>query len=73
MSNIPDEEVKTSAIKFDLCNLKLELDGMLEKLEGDSEALGEFRALLSDALEKCSQAMAVIDTTKGEERRIPYD
>jgi hypothetical protein len=68
-----DEEVKTSAIKFDLGNLKLELDGMLEKLKGDSEALGWFRELLCEALEECSQAMAEINTTKKEQRRIPHD
>ncbi len=73
MSEIPDEEVKTSSIKFDLCNLKLELDGMLEKLKGDSEALGWFRELLSEALDKSSQAIADIDTPKREQRRIPHD
>ena len=73
MSKIPHEEVKSSAIKFDLCNLKLELDGMLEKLEGDAVALREFHNLLSDALENCSQALAEIDATKRPKRRIPHD
>jgi hypothetical protein len=73
VSKIPDEEVKSSAIKFDLYNLKLELDGMLEKLKGNSVALRQFHELLSDALENCSQAIAEIDTSKGTKRRIPHD
>lgn len=70
---MPDEEVKASAIKFDLCNLKLELNGMLEKLKGNSVALRQFHELLSDALENCSQALGEIDTSKETKRRIPYD
>ena len=77
MSESPEiliEEVKDSAIKFDLGNLKLELDGTLEKLKGDSDALGQFQALLEDALDKCSQAIAEIgDLPKSKERRIPHD
>lgn len=73
VSEMPDEEIKVSAIKFDLGNLKLELDGMLEKLKGDSEALEEYRGLLSNALEKCFQAIAEIDNSKEKKRRIPHD
>lgn len=72
---IPIEQVKDSAIKFDLCNLKLELDGTLEKLKGDSQALSQLHQLLSDTLEKCSIAMAQSEPTtpSSKERRIPHD
>ena len=78
MSEIPEipvEQVKDSAIKFDLCNLRLELDGTLEKLKGDSEALNQLRELLSDTLEKCSMAMAELEsrTLSSKQRRIPHD
>lgn len=72
---IPIEQVKNSAIKFDLCNLKLELDGTLEKLKGEAEALSQLQELLSDTLEKCSIAMAELEPTtpSSKERRIPDD
>jgi hypothetical protein len=70
---IPIEQVKDSAVKFDLCNLRLELNGMLEKLKGDSDALGQLRELLSDTLEKCSQAITESNPTKDKQRRIPHD
>lgn len=73
--NIPIEEVKESAVKFDLANLKLELDGLLENLKGDSQALSQLHGLLSDSLEKCSQGMAELEslTSSSQERRIPDD
>ncbi len=78
MSEIPEisiEQVKDSAIKFDLCNLKLELDGTLEKLKGDQEALSQLHELLSDTVEKCSMAMGELEPTtpSSKERRIPHD
>lgn len=78
MSEIPEipiEQVKESAVKFDLANLKLELNRMLENLQGNSEALSQLHELLSDTLEKCSQAMAESEplTPSSQERRIPDD
>ena len=72
---IPLEEVKESAIKFDLCNLQLELDGTLEKLKGDPEALSQLHELLSRSLEKCSMAMDELEprTLSTKDRRIPQD
>ena len=78
MSEIPEiplEQVKESAIKFDLCNLRLELDGTLEKLKREPEALSQLYELLSQALEKCSMAMNELEarTSSTKERRIPHD
>ncbi len=72
---IPLEQVKESAVKFDLGNLELELDGMLDKLKGDSEALSQLHKILSDALEKCAQAITELEPrhSSSKERRIPYD
>jgi hypothetical protein len=69
MSYTPDipVEQESSAIKFDLGGLRLDIEGTLEKLKGDSEALGQLHDILLDALEKCSQAKAELD------RQIPHD
>lgn len=48
----------TSADKFDLASLKVEIDGALETLKKDPEALSGLHLLLSDALKDCEQAMA---------------
>jgi hypothetical protein len=53
--------------------LKLELDGTLQRLKGESQALSELQTLLSDALEKCSLARAELDLAEGKQRRIPDD
>jgi hypothetical protein len=71
--NIPIEQVKDSTVKFELANLKLELDGTLQRLKGESQALSELQTLLSDALEKCSLARAELDLAEGKQRRIPDD
>ena len=78
MSEIPEipvEQVKESAIKFDLCNLRLELNGTLEKLKREPEALSQLHELLSNTLEKCSLAMDELEarTPSTKERRIPHD
>ncbi len=75
MSETPDipVEQESSAIKFDLGNLKLELEGTLERVKGDSEALNQFRGMLSDALEKSSQAVAELEANQTKRRRIPHD
>jgi len=78
MSEIPEipiEELKESAAEFEIGNLKLDLDGTLEKLKGNSEALSRLHALLSDALEKCSQAITEQESSlsSARERRIPDD
>lgn len=67
--------MKASAVKFDLGNLQLEIEGMLENLKGDSDALAQLHELLAEALEKCSQAMTESQpsTSKSKERRIPDD
>jgi hypothetical protein len=72
---IPIEEVKESAVKFDLCNLRLEIDGLLENFKRDSEALDELHQLLSDAVAKCSQAMGELESSSSstKKRRIPDD
>jgi hypothetical protein len=43
MSETPDipVEQESSAISFDLGGLELDIEGTLEKLKGDSEALAE--------------------------------
>ena len=70
---IPIEQVKNSAIQFDLCNLKLEINGTLERLKGDSDALLQLHQVLTETLEKCSQVIAENNRTKGKDRRIPFD
>jgi hypothetical protein len=78
MSEIPEisiEELKESAAEFELGNLQLELEGTLERLKGNSEALKQLHALLSDALENCSQAITEQESSvsSARERRIPDD
>lgn len=78
MSEIPEipiEELKESAADFELGNVKLELQGTLERLKGNSEALSQLHALLSDALEQCSQALSEQESavSSNRERRIPHD
>jgi hypothetical protein len=78
MSEIPEipiEELKESAADFELGNVKLELQGTLERLKGNSEALSQLHALLSDALEQCSQALSEQESavSSNRERRIPQD
>ena len=72
---IPIDELKESATDFELGNLKLELTGTLERLKGDSEALSQLHALLSDTLEQCAQALSeqesAVSSSRG--RRIPHD
>lgn len=75
MSETPDipVEQESSAIRFDLGNLELDLEGTLERVKGDSEALSQFRDMLSDALEKCALAMAELEGNRTQGRRIPHD
>ena len=78
MSEIPEipiEELKESAADFELGNLKLELQGTLERLKENSEALSQLHALLLDALEQCSQALSEQESavSSSRERRIPHD
>ncbi|HEY9634680.1 MAG TPA: hypothetical protein V6D14_14860 [Coleofasciculaceae cyanobacterium] len=78
MSEIPEiplEEIKDSAVKFDLANLRLEIGGMLKNLERNSDALDQLHELLLDAVEKCSQAIAELEssTPRSKDRRIPDD
>jgi hypothetical protein len=63
MSETPDVpiEQESSAISFDLGGLELDIEGTLEKLKGNSEALSQLHNMLSDALEKCSEAMAELE------------
>ncbi len=73
LPEIPIEQVKNSAIEFDLCNLKLEINGTLERLKGDSDALHQLHQLLAETLERCSQTIAENNYTKSKDRRIPFD
>jgi hypothetical protein len=63
MSETPDipVEQESAAIEFDLGGLRLDLEGTLEKVKRDSEALAQLHDMLSDALEKCSKAMAELE------------
>lgn len=70
--NIPVEQ-ESSAIRFDLGGLKLDLEGTLEKLKGDSEALSQLHDMLSDGLKKCSIAMAELEEDGTQGRRISHD
>lgn len=72
---IPIEQLEESAVKFDLANLKLEIDGLLTRLKGNSEALIQLHELITEASQKCYQAMAELEpvTPSTKERRIPYD
>ncbi len=72
---IPIEQFEESVVKFDLGNLKLELDGMLERLRGNPQALIQLHELITEASQKCYQAMAELEplTPNSKERRIPYD
>jgi len=58
---------------FDLGGLKLDIEGTLEKLKGDSEALSQLHNMLSDALEKCSKAMAELEGDGTQGRQISHD
>jgi hypothetical protein len=58
--NIPVEQ-ESSAISLDLGGQELDIEGTLEKFKGDSEALSQLHNMLSDALEKCSEAMAELE------------
>jgi Mg2+ and Co2+ transporter CorA len=73
MAGIPDQP-EPAAVKFDLANLKIELNDLQDKLKGNLESLEHFREILSDALENCSQALAEADNPDEEQsRRIPHD
>ncbi len=78
MSETPEisiDELKESTADFELGNLRLELQGTLERLKGDSDALSQLHALLSDTLEQCSHALSEHESavSSSRERRIPHD
>jgi uncharacterized protein involved in exopolysaccharide biosynthesis len=72
---VPLEQVKESAVKFDLANLKLEIDGLLTRLKGNSEALHWLSEMLSEASQECSEAISELEsrTPNHKEQRIPHD
>jgi hypothetical protein len=71
---MPIEQLEESTIKFDLANLRLEFDGLLARLKGNSDALIQLHELITEASQKCYEAMAELEpvTPSGKERRIPH-
>jgi hypothetical protein len=72
---VPLEQVEESAVKFDLANLKLEIDGLLARLKSNSEALHRLSEILSVASQDCSEAISELEprTPNHKEQRIPHD